>query len=88
MTARTPLSSILLSITLRPWSIPFLYSAGFFSSVFECFALWFGVIVFDFLLLRPILLFFFAMVCCRSFIAAVALFLLLVVIKIEQLNQQ
>ena len=52
MTARRSLSSIFPSKALRPWSIPFLYSAGFFSlSVFERFAPSFGVVVFDLFLL-------------------------------------
>jgi len=58
MIARRSLSSIFPSRTLRPWSISFLYSAGLFSSFFERFAPSFGVVVFDFFLLRPTVLYF------------------------------
>ena len=45
MTARRSLSFIFPSKAVMPWSIPFLYSAGFFSSVFERFAPLIGVLV-------------------------------------------
>ena len=45
MTPRRSLSPIFPSKAVMPWSIPFLYSAGFFSSIFERFAALFGVAV-------------------------------------------
>ena len=51
MTARRSLSSIFPSKALMPRSIPFLYSAGLFSAVFNTrFAPLFGVVVFVFFL--------------------------------------
>ena len=51
MIARRSLSSIFPSNAVIPWRIQFLYSTGFFSSIFERFAALVGVIVVDFFLL-------------------------------------